>query len=146
MQDTYDWAAEKLSSASKETSDGVSKMNKEADHHAGKAHTEAKSYLESAGDTIKVCMVLNSPSSHQAIKGVVTWFRLSGYCICCTSKVSCCSIMLVAWPACCDTTRMIEVGKRSSAHGTRTGLPCCDSAVCGLPSMLQQFIHIQSET
>ncbi len=54
MQDTYNWATSKLSGAAKETQDGVKKMNLEANDQAGKAHSEAKGYVQSATDTLKV--------------------------------------------------------------------------------------------
>lgn len=54
LQDTYNWAADKLSGAATETQKSASPMISDADKQASKAQTEAKGYLQTAADTVKV--------------------------------------------------------------------------------------------
>ena len=54
LQDTYNWAADKLAGASKETQKSADSMTSDADKQASKAQSEAKGYLQTATDTVKV--------------------------------------------------------------------------------------------
>lgn len=74
MQDTYNWAADKLSGATKETQKSASSMTSDADKQASKAQTEAKGYLQTASDTVKVsfpeCKPYTTLKTEQSQAGV----------------------------------------------------------------------------